>query len=76
MKQRILAATLTAAMTLGSIGPAFADGKASTRNIVIFGTAAGIAITNYNHKVRLKRAEKAARARRQAAACRRHHRYC
>lgn len=75
MKHKLMAATLTAAMALGSLSPALADGKASTRNIVIFGTAAGIAITNYNHKVRLKRAQQQARARRQAA-CRRYHRYC
>ena len=67
MKQRVLAAALTAALGLGTMAPAFADGKASTRNIILFGTAAGILITNYNHKVRAKREEQREVQRRQAA---------
>lgn len=67
MKQRVLAAALAAAMGLGTMAPALADGKASTRNIVLFGTAAGILITNYNHKVREKRAQQQEINRRQSA---------
>jgi hypothetical protein len=67
MKQRVLAAALAAAMGFGTMAPALADGKASTRNIVLFGTAAGILITNYNHKVREKRAQQQEVNRRQSA---------
>lgn len=67
MKQKALAAVLAAAMGLGAWAPALADGKASTRNIVLFGTAAGILITNYNHKLREKRAQEQEVNRRQSA---------
>jgi uncharacterized protein YcfJ len=69
MRQRVLAAALAAAMGLGTMTPAFADGKASTRNILILGGAAtaGFLITNYNHKVREKREEQRVVRRRQAA---------
>lgn len=67
MKQRVLAAALIAAMALGAAAPALADGAASTRNIILFGTAAGVLITNYNHKVREKRAEQRQVQRRQSA---------
>ncbi|MGZ3498363.1 MAG: hypothetical protein ACXWNK_13595 [Vulcanimicrobiaceae bacterium] len=67
MKKPVLAAALAAAISLGSAAPALADGAASTRNIIMLGTAAGILITNYNHKVREKRAEQRAVARRQSA---------
>ncbi|MDQ2866256.1 MAG: hypothetical protein M3R51_08515 [Candidatus Eremiobacteraeota bacterium] len=67
MNQRLLAATLTIALAGGSIAPALADGAASTRNIIVLGTAAGIAVTNYNHKLRAKRAEEQAVTRRQEA---------
>jgi hypothetical protein len=67
MKQRVLAAALVAAMGLGTAAPAFADGRASTRNIILLGTAAGIVITNYNHKVREKRAQQFEVQRRQSA---------
>lgn len=67
MKQRVVAAALAAAMGLGTMAPALADGKASTRNILLFGTAAGILITNYNHKVREKRAQQQDVDRRQSA---------
>ncbi|HEY8315163.1 MAG TPA: hypothetical protein VIG51_13460 [Candidatus Baltobacteraceae bacterium] len=67
MKKQVMAAALTAAIALGSVAPAMADGKASTRNIILLGTAAGILVTNYNHKVREKRAEKRAVGRRQSA---------
>lgn len=69
MKQKLLAAALMAGIGLSTFAPvtALADGKASTRNIVILGTGAAILNANYIHKVRQKRAERAARARRQAA---------
>ena len=67
MKQRLVAAALAAAMGLGTMAPALADGKASTRNILVLGTAAGILITNYNHKVRARRAEDKQVVRRQTA---------
>lgn len=67
MKRRLMAAALAAAIGLGAAAPALADGAASTRNIILFGTAAGIFITNYNHKVREKRAQHHDVVRRQAA---------
>jgi hypothetical protein len=69
MKQRVLAAALAAAMGFGATLPALADGAASTRNIIILtgGTAAGLFITNYNHKLREKRKEKQDIIRRQSA---------
>ncbi len=67
MKHRVLAAALVAAMGLGASAPALADGKASTRNIILFGTAAGVAVTSYNHKLREKRAEQQEVNRRQSA---------
>jgi hypothetical protein len=67
MKQRALAAALAAALGLGMTAPALANGAAATRNIVLFGTAAGILITNYNHKVRERRAQQQQVDRRQAA---------
>lgn len=67
MKQRALAAALAAVIGLGASAPALADGKTSTRNIILFGTAAGILITNYAHKAREKRAEQYEVQRRQAA---------
>ena len=77
MKTTIIAGLLAATFAAGPLAsPALADGKASTRNIIIGGAAAvgaGVLITNYNHKKRLKREEDAARARRQAAI---HARYC
>lgn len=67
MKQRLMGAALVAAMGLGTTVPALADGKASTRNIILFGTAAGFLVTNYNHKLREKRAEQQEINRRQSA---------
>ncbi|MDB5093600.1 MAG: hypothetical protein JWO85_1701 [Candidatus Eremiobacteraeota bacterium] len=67
MKKLLTAGALAATMTFGAIAPALADGAASTRNILIGGAAAAVLITNYNHKVRQKRAEQRAQARRQAA---------
>ncbi len=67
MKQRVMAAVLTAAIALGATAPALADGAASTRNIVLFGTAAALLITNYEHKLRARRAEHMETARRQSA---------
>ncbi|MDQ2871621.1 MAG: hypothetical protein M3R35_00665 [Candidatus Eremiobacteraeota bacterium] len=67
MNKQLLAAALVAAMGFGSMAPALADGKASTRNIILLGAGAGVLITNYNHKVREKRAERRASSRRQTA---------
>jgi hypothetical protein len=67
MKKLLTAGALAATMTFGAIAPALADGAASTRNIIIGGAAAAVLITNYNHKVRQKREEQRAQARRQAA---------
>ncbi len=67
MKQKALAAVLAAAMGLGAWTPALADGKASTRNIILFGAAAGIFITHYTHQVREKRAQQQEVNRRQSA---------
>ena len=67
MKHRVLAAALTAAMGLGATLPALADGKASTRNIILLGAAAGVAIPNYTHKLREKRAQQQEVNRRQSA---------
>jgi hypothetical protein len=67
MRHRILAAALTAALAVGAYAPALADGAASTRNIILLGTATGFLVTNYNHKVRAKRAEQQEVTRRQSA---------
>jgi hypothetical protein len=67
MKHRVVAAALAVAIGLGASAPAWADGKASTRNIILLGTGAGLLITNYNHKLREKRAEQEQIQRRQSA---------
>ncbi len=67
MKQRALAAALAAAIGLGATAPALANGAASTRNIILLGIGAGVLVTNYNHKVREKRAQSHQAERRQAA---------
>jgi hypothetical protein len=67
MKQRALAAVLAAALAAGWAAPALADGAASTRNIIIFGTAATFLVINYNHKVRAKRQQQQEVTRRQDA---------
>jgi hypothetical protein len=67
MKQKAFAAALMVALTCGAVAPALADGAASTRNIIILGTAAGFAIVNYNHKMRAKRAQQQEVDRRQTA---------
>ncbi len=71
MKQTIIAGLLAATFAAGPLAaPALADGKASTRNIIggaAAAVAAGVIITNINHKHRIRREEDAARARRQAA---------
>ncbi len=68
-KQLLVAALASAvAVTPFAATPALADGKASTRNIIILGgAAAAIGITNYNHKKRIKRQEQQQSARRQAS---------
>ena len=68
MKQKLLAGGLVAALGFGMLSPAFANGAASTRNIIIGLTAAAaVFITNYNHKKREKQAEEREVARRQSA---------
>jgi hypothetical protein len=67
MKHRVLGATLAVAMGLSATLPALADGKASTRNIILLGTAAGVLTTNYTNKVREKRVEQQEVHRRQSA---------
>jgi len=68
MKRKLFAGALAAAMSLGMLSPALADGAASTRNIIIgAGAAAAVFITNYNHKKREKQAEQREVARRQSA---------
>lgn len=67
MKRRLLAAAMAATIGLGATAPALADGKASTRNIILFGAAAGILIPNYNHKLREKRSQQHELDRRQSA---------
>lgn len=67
MNAKILTASaLTAAVTMGAVAPALADGAASTRNIILGGAAAAIGITNYNHKKHIKQQEQREQARRQA----------
>jgi len=73
MNKTLTAAALAATMTFGAVAPALADGAASTRNIILGGAAAAVLVTNYNHKVRQKRAEQQAAARAQARRYR--HRY-
>jgi len=74
MKKILIATALAATFAAGPLtSPAFADGKASTRNIILGAGAvygAGVLVTNYNHKKRLKREEDATRSRRQSAAYR------
>ena len=68
MRRRLLAAALAAAMGLGTMGPALADGRASTRNIItLLGAAAAFLIPNYNHKLRERRAQVLQVRRRQSA---------
>jgi phosphotransferase system glucose/maltose/N-acetylglucosamine-specific IIC component len=69
MKQRAIAATLALAlaMGLGWTASASAGGVAGLGNIVLLGAAAAVLITNYNHKVREKRAEQKEVVRRQSA---------
>ena len=68
MKLRIVTTgALTAALAIGSVAPAFADGAASTRNIIIGTAAAAIGITNYQNKKRIKQQEMQEQGRRQQA---------
>jgi hypothetical protein len=57
---------LAAAVTIGTVAPALADGAASTRNIIIGGAAAAIGITNWNRKRHQKQEEQREQTRRQA----------
>jgi len=67
MKQRVLAATLAAALTSGATVPAMAGGWAVARDVIAIGAGAGLLITNYNHKVHQKRLEQQEVKRRQEA---------
>jgi hypothetical protein len=67
MQQRVLAAALAAVLSGSTIAPAMADGAASTRNILLLGTGAGIVITKHNHKVRAQRDKQQVVERRQTA---------
>jgi hypothetical protein len=60
------ASVLAAAMTVSSTAPAFADGAASTRNIIIGGAAAAWTLVNWNRKRKIKAEEQREQARRQA----------
>lgn len=63
----LTAAALVAAVSLGPVAPALADGAASTRNIIIGAGAAALIITNVNKKKHIKQAEQREQARRQAS---------
>ncbi len=69
MKQRVFAAALAATLAGGIAAPALANGAASTRNLIILGTAAAAIplVVNYNHKLRAKRIEQQQVDRRQDA---------
>lgn len=67
MKQRALAVALAMAMSAGTAAPALADGAASTRNIIIFGTLTTLAVIQINKRVRAKRDKEQEVARRQDA---------
>ena len=58
---------LAAAVTVGTVAPALADGAASVRNILIGGAAAAVLVTNYNHKKHIKQNEQREQARRQSS---------
>jgi hypothetical protein len=62
----ITASALAAAITVSSMAPAFADGAASTRNIIIGGAAAAFTLVNWSKKHRAKQEEQREQARRQA----------
>jgi len=62
----LTASALAAAVTVGSIAPALADGAASTRNILIGGAAAALGLTNLNRKKRISQEQQREQARRQA----------
>ncbi len=67
MKQRIIATTLGIVMAFSSLAPAVAGGRASTRNILLIAAGLGAFVTNYTHKLRLKRQEHRETVKRQAA---------
>jgi len=68
MKRTLLTAALAGAITAGAtLSPALADGAARARNVIVGGAAAAVLVTNYNHKVRIKRQEQQVQARRQAS---------
>jgi hypothetical protein len=60
------ASALAAAVTVGTIAPALADGAASTRNIIVGGAAAALGLGNLAHKKKIKQEEQREQARRQA----------
>jgi hypothetical protein len=61
-----MAGALAAAVTVSSMAPAFADGAASTRNIIIGGAAAAFTLVNWGKKRHEKADERREQARRQA----------
>jgi hypothetical protein len=65
MRNTLIMGSLAAALTIGTVSPALADGAASTRNIILGGAAAALVITNINHKKRIKQEEQREQARRQ-----------
>jgi hypothetical protein len=69
-KPHALAAAMTAALAVGAVAPALANGQGSTTTIIVLSAAAVGSvplIVNYNHKVRAKRLEEQEVARRQDA---------
>lgn len=58
---------LCAALAFGTIAPAYADGGAVTRNVLLLGAAAAIGISNWNHKRHIKQEELHEQGRRQQA---------
>jgi len=54
-------------MSAGLAAPALADGAASTRNIIIFGTIATLGVIQINKRVRAKREKEQEVSRRQDA---------
>jgi hypothetical protein len=62
----LTASALAAAIAASTIAPAFADGAASTRNIIVGGAAAALGLSNLTRKKKLKQEEQREQARRQA----------
>jgi hypothetical protein len=58
---------LCTALALGTMTPAYANGAAAARNILLLGAAAAIGISNWNHKRHIKQEEMQEQGRRQQA---------